>query len=236
MRVLVIEDDPDILEVITLSFRMGWPQVTILSTPEARKGVEMVKTQSPDIVLLDLLLPDMNGFQALAEIREFSNIPLIVVTVKGEEIDRVRGLELGADDYIVKPFSYMELLARARAVLRRSNAVGTAVPTTFEHGGLAINFKSQEVRVNGEEVNLTPIEYKLLCELANNAGRTVSQRALLEKVWGEEYLNAPNVLKVHMHRLRRKLKDNPKSPRAIVTMPGKGYKLQMSEQASAPEP
>jgi two-component system response regulator VicR len=235
MKTVVIEDDPDVLEAISLSFRMGWPQVNILSTSEAVRGVELVRTESPDIVLLDLLLPDANGFHVLSQIRAFSDVPLIIATVKGEEIERVRGLELGADDYIVKPFSYMELLARVRAVLRRSSPTGeSALPTSFEHGGLVINFKSQDVKLDGREIKLTPTEYNLLCQLALNAGRIVSQKALIDKVWGEEYRNAPNVLKVHVHRLRRKLRESPDAPRAIVTVPGRGYKLQVLAQASFP--
>ena len=226
MRLLVIDDDPNILEVMSLSFRVSWPQATLISTDLGAKGIEMVETASPDIVLLDLLLPDMNGFDVLHEIRTFSNVPVIIVSVKGEEMERVRGLELGADDYLVKPFSYMELLARVRAVLRRGGAEDdSTLPITFDHGGLMINFKTQEVRLLGQDINLTPIEYRLLCQLAVNRDKTVSQELLIEKVWGQEYLNTPSVLKVHVHRLRRKLGDNTENPQLIVTVPRRGYKL-----------
>jgi two-component system response regulator VicR len=229
MKLLVIEDDPDVLEVISLSVRMGLPQAQVLSASRGQRGIEVLKKESPDIVLLDLLLPDMSGFEVLSEVRSFSNVPLVVISVKGEEVDRVRGLELGADDYIVKPFSHMELLARLRTVLRRTKISEAAMPTTFERGGLFINFRSQEVKLHGREVNLTPTQYKLLCELAVNAGRTMSQKVLVEKVWGEEFLDGTNVVKVHVHRLRRKIGDNPKNPRTIITVPGKGYKFQVPE-------
>ncbi len=229
MKILVIEDDPDILEVISLSVRMGLPQAEIVSASLGRRGIEMLRELVPDIALLDLLLPDINGFEVLSEIRSFSNVPVIIITVKGDEMDRVRGLELGADDYIVKPFSHMELVARLRTVLRRAKAAETMLPATLERGGLWINFRSQEVKVHGREVNLTPTQYKLLCELATNSGRTLSQKALVERVWGEEFLNDANVVKVHMHRLRRKIGDNPKNPHTIITVPGKGYKFRAPE-------
>ncbi len=235
MKVLVIEDDPDVFEAVSLCLRMGWPQANLITTDQGGRGVELVETESPDVVLLDLVLPDMNGFDVLSEVRSFSNVPVIIVSVKGEEIERVRGLELGADDYIVKPFSHMELLARTRAVLRRSNVEDSTLPATFECAGLVINFRSQEVKLFGDEIKLTPTEYKLLCQLAGNAGRTVSQKVLIEKVWGEEYLDAPNVLKVHVHRLRRKLRDNVKNPRTIVTVSGRGYRFQLSNQPSLPQ-
>ncbi|RLC94244.1 MAG: DNA-binding response regulator [Chloroflexi bacterium] len=229
MKILAIEDDPDILEVMSLSFRTGWPQAIFVSTDKGTKGIEMVETESPDIVLLDLLLPDMNGFDVLSEIRTFSNVPVIIVSVKVEEMERVRGLEMGADDYICKPFSYMELLARVRAVLRRGGTEEDAsLPIVFDNGGLVINFRSQEVRLHDMEINLTPIEYRLLCQLAINSGKTVSHQTLIEKVWGQEYLNTPGVLKVHIHRLRRKLGDNPEHPTMITTVPRRGYRFNMS--------
>jgi len=232
MKVLVIEDDVDIVEVMALSFRMGWPQSRVISTEQGEKGIEMVETESPDIVLLDLCLPDKDGLEVLSEIRTFSDVPVIIITVRGDEMERVRGLEMGADDYVVKPFSYMELLARVRAVLRRRSTDKVALPITIDSGELVIDFRSQEVKLHGEEIKLTPIEYRLLCELAARAGQTVSQKALIEKVWGEAYLDTPSVLKVHIHRLRRKLRDNPENPHIISTMSRRGYQLKASDQAS----
>ncbi len=228
MRLLVIEDDPDIIEAITLSLRMAWPQINIIPARSGQEGIDLARTETPDVVLLDLLLPDTDGFQVLSEIRSFSPVAVIIITIKADELDRVRGLEMGADDYIVKPFSHMELLARLRTILRRNRTIDTGLPRSFEQGELMINFETQEVRLHGQEVNLTPIEYKLLAALAANAGQTMSQKALAEKVWGEDYPSDPNVIKVHMHHLRRKIGDNPKNPHIIITVPGKGYRFNVS--------
>lgn len=227
MKVLMILNDPEMLEGISLSFRLRWPQATLVSTVQGAEGVEMVETESPDLVLLDLALPDMDGFEVLSQIRTFSSVPLIVVTARGEEIERVRGLELGADDYVVKPFSHMELLARVRAVLHRTRADDLGQRLPLVHGGLVINFQSQEVILHGEEIKLTPTEYRLLCQLVDNIGQTLSQRVLIQRVWGEDYLDTPNLLKVHIHRLRRKLRDTPEDGRIIVTVPGRGYRFKV---------
>lgn len=233
MKLLVIEDDPDITEAITLSLRMAWQQVDVLSARTGEEGLQLLREEAPDLVLLDLILPDRDGFNILAEIRSFSTVPVIIITVKGDELDRVRGLEMGADDYVTKPFSHMELLARLRTVLRRTKTMEASLPRRFEHGDLSINFESQEVRVRGEEVSLTPIEYKLLSALAGNAGQTMSQKALAERVWGEDAPSDPNVIKVHMHHLRRKIGDNPKNPHTIITIPGKGYRFVVSGRTPA---
>ncbi len=225
MKVLLIEDDIDILEVITLSFRMGWPDAGIVSTNRGTDGIELVEKEIPDIILLDLLLPDMDGFEVLTEIRAFSDVPVIIVSVKGEEVDRIKGLEMGADDYVLKPFGYMELMARVRAVMRRGKTWDSTFPANIECDGLAINFRLQEVRLHGKEIKLTPIEYRLLCELVLNHGSPVSQKNLIERVWGEEYLDEPNVLKVHIHRLRRKLDDQSDDPQRIATVFRRGYKF-----------
>jgi len=225
MKILLIEDDPHVTEAILLSLRMGFPQASLYSSHLGGKGIEMVESESPDVILLDLSLPDIDGFDVLCDIRDFSDVPVIIVSVRGDEMDRVRGLELGADDYVVKPFSSMELLARTRAVLRRRRTNGSAAPTTLDCGKLVINPTSQEVRLRGEEIRLTPIEYRLLCQLAKCNGQIVSQKTLIENIWGDEYLDTPKVLKVHIHRLRQKLKDNCDSPQIITTVCGRGYKL-----------
>jgi two-component system KDP operon response regulator KdpE len=190
---------------------------------EGSEGIEEVENESPDIVLLDLGLPDIDGFDVLHRIRLFSTVPIIIITAREQEMDRVRGLEVGADDYIAKPFSYLELLARVNAVLRRSTGAELAPSKPFVSGKLSIDFSSQEVYLGGKAVKLTSTEYRLLCYLANNARRTVSQRTLLQKVWGPEYVDTPEHLKVHIHNLRHKLGDNP--PRLIITEPGRGYKF-----------
>lgn len=227
MKILIITNNHEICSDISLSFRVRWPEAVLSSVSEGIKGIEMVETESPDIVLLDPSLPDMDGFEALGQIRSFSKVPLIIVTDRGEEIERVRGLEAGADDYIVTPFSYMELLARVKAVLRRTRSDDLTHRLPFTQGGLMINFQSQEVLLHGDEIKLTPTEYKLLCQLATNYGQTLSQKALIERVWGEEFLDTSNIIKVHIHRLRRKLGDISENPQIILTVPGRGYRFKV---------
>ena len=194
-----------------------------------RDGIRLVQTESLDLVLMELELPDMEGFEVLNQIRLLSEVPLIATTTRTEEMDRVRGLELGADDYITKPFSYMELLARVRAVLRRTRTGFLETESTcFADGDLSIDFASQEVLLRSKLLKLTPIEYKLLYQLVNNPGQTLSQQLLIERVWGEEYLYAADFLKVHIHHLRQKLEDDPRNPCWIVTIPRRGYKFVVS--------
>lgn len=232
MKTLLISRDAEILNLVSLTFGLDLPQAGLICSQDAVKAAELVETERPDLVLLDIAVPETDGLGVLREIRAFSNIPLIIVTGRSEEVTRVRGLELGADDYLVKPFSPVELLARARSVLRRSTTEDLTLPVNFNHGRLVIDFRSQEVLIHGEEVKLTPTEYRLLCVLATNLGKTVVQAALIEKVWGEEYLEAPNVLKVHIHRLRRKLEDDPRNPQFIVTVPRRGYRFRTVTSSS----
>jgi len=225
MKALVIDDDPDVLQIIDLAFRVGWPNATVVPCTTGYAGIELVETETLDVVLLDLMLPDMSGLEVLSQVRRFSNVPIIIVTVRVEEMERVRGLEMGADDYICKPFNYLELLARVRAVLRRGGS-GEEIDSlaNIDVGGLHIDFKAQEVILQGREVRLTPTEYRLLCQLVLNQGKAMSHKALIERVWGHEYLDTPSVLKVHIHRLRQKLCDTRRNA-LIVTVPRRGYKF-----------
>lgn len=226
LKVLVIEDAPDIVETFSLCFELRWPEVKIISTPEGGKGLTLAETESPDIIFLDLGLPDMDGLEVLKSIRSFSNVPIIIVTVRGDEIDKVRGLELGADDYIVKPFSHMELLARVQAVLRRAHVGEFKVEEKpFDSPGLSIDFASRTVTANGQTVSLTPTEYELLHYLVLNEGNVLTHRALLEKVWGEEYTDAPEYLKVYVQRLRNKLEVDPANPQLLLSERGVGYRF-----------
>ena len=226
MKVLIVEDAPDIVEAISLCFELRWPEVKVVSTAKGDKGLTLAETESPDVIILDLGLPDMDGFEVLKDIRSFSNVPIIIVTVRGDEMDRVRGLELGADDYITKPFSHMELLARIKAVLRRAHMPELkAKERSFHSPGLTINFATRTVTVNGQLVRLTPTEYSLLHYLALNEGAVLTHRALLEKVWGGEYADSPEYLKVYIQRLRNKLEEDPTNPRLLISERGLGYKL-----------
>ena len=225
MKVLIIEDDAGVVEVVTRCFEMRWPGVTVLSTGEGVKGTELVEAELPDIVILDLGLPDIEGFEVLHQIRRFSDVPIFILTVRDQKSDIARGLESGADDYLTKPFDYIEFLARVKAVLRRSGMAEFGRGEPFQSGNLWIDFSTREVHLGGKVVKLSPIEYSLLSHLARNAGRVVTHRALLEKVWGSEYTTATDYLKVYIQRLRVKLCDNPSVPNLILTERGVGYKL-----------
>jgi DNA-binding response OmpR family regulator len=226
MKVIIIEDDADVVEVVAMCFELRWPDATVLSSGEGSKGMNLAREESPDIVILDLGLPDMDGFEVLRQIRSFSDVPLIVLSVRDQKIDIAKALELGADDYITKPFDHIELLARVKAVLRRAGVLEFKEGAkSFQSSNLQINFDDREVLVNGKPVKLTPIEYNLLCHLARNANHIVTHQSLLEKAWGKEYMDASDYLKVYIQRLRAKLGDNPRAPGLILTERGVGYKL-----------
>ena len=226
MKVLIIEDAPDIVESISLCFELRWPGVKVVSTPSGSEGLNLVETESPDVVILDLGLPDMDGLDVLKDVRSFSNVPTIIVTVRSDEMDRIRGLELGADDYITKPFSHLELLARIKAVLRRTLMPGLkAGEKSFYSTRLNIDFTTRTVTVSGNPVRLTATEYSLLHYLVLNEGAVLTHRAILEKVWGEEYTNSPEYLKVYIQRLRNKLEEDPGNPQFLISKRGVGYKF-----------
>ncbi len=227
MKILLIEDNPSIVDTVSLCLQMRWQDATIVSSPEGVKGAEMVETENPDMVLLDLGLPDVDGLTVLREIRTFSEVPIVILTVRGEEQDKVAGLERGADDYVVKPFNPGELLARVQAVLRRTKASPSHNEPPLTVGDITIDFGMRKVMVRGQEVKLTPIEHNLLYLMARNAGRTLSHEFLLSKVWGEEYVSSLNYLKVYVQRLRNKLEKDPKNPALIITQRG-GYLLARS--------
>ncbi len=226
MKVLVIEDDPGIIEVVSLCFQLRWSGTTVVSAANGHKGIELVESESPDVVILDIGLPDMDGYQVLREIRRFADVPVLMLTVRGEDTDVAKGLELGADDYITKPFSHIELIARVQAVLRRSQGLAiTDEERPFTSGKLSIDFSRNEVTVNSKPIKLTSTERKLLYYLLRNEGRILSHESLLTKVWGDNYVDARDLLRVHIQHLRQKLEDNPESPSIIVTEHGIGYKF-----------
>ncbi len=233
MKILVIEDAKEIVETISLCFELRWPGVDIVSTAEGGQGLTLTETESPDVVILDLGLPDMDGFDVLKEVRSFSNVPVIIVTVRGEEIDKIKGLELGADDYITKPFSHMEFLARIQAVLRRTSLPQSkTAEKPFHSSRLNIDFATRTVIVDGQPIKITPTEYNLLHYLVMNADTTLTHRALLEKVWGEEYVDSPEYLKVYIQRLRNKLEADSSKPQLIISQRGIGYKFARPPSAS----
>lgn len=223
-RILVVDDEPRMRRFVRMNLDLEGYEVS-----EAENGLvalEKVRDQMPDLVLLDVMMPTMDGFETLALLREFSNVPVIMLTVKGDEDDRVRGLDLGADDYITKPFSPRELSSRIRAVLRR---VEVTKPTFTEplviDEDLAIDFTLREVIVRGERIKLRPTEYRLLAHLVENAGWIVPQETLLTKVWGPEYRDDDQLLRLYIAYLRKKIEPDPANPRYIFTERGVGYRF-----------
>lgn len=227
MKVLIIEDDREIVEIITLAFEIRWPGVTLINTHLGLKGVELVETEDPDVIILDLGLPDTNGFDVLKEIRTFSDVPVMILTVRGEEADVVKGLEWGADDYMVKPFRQLELLSRIKALTRRSTFITNE--TTITHGELRFNPTVRQLFRSDEEIMLTRTEGAILFELMKNSGQVVTHNSLAEAVWGEDYPDAVDSLRVYIRRLREKIERNPDSPELILTKTGLGYMLARQE-------
>jgi DNA-binding response OmpR family regulator len=223
-QILVADDEPRYVRLMEANLVSEGYQV--LKANNGQEAVDAVDQHHPDLVLLDVMMPVLTGFEACARIREFSNVPVIMVTAKGDEQDRVKGLDVGADDYIIKPYSATELLARVRAVLRRAQlSGGTFQQSTFTHGTLRIDFTRAEVFVDDMIVFLSATEYRLLLQFAQNLGRVLTSEELLENVWGFEYRDDKEILWVSISRLRQKLEENPKSPKHIVTRPGLGYTM-----------
>lgn len=223
MKALIVEDSQDILETVSLCLNIRWPDMQILSAKKGIDGLRLMESETPDVVILDLGLPDMDGMNVLKEIRAFSNVPVLVVTARGDETSRVKGLESGADDYIVKPFSHTELLARVKAVLRRTQMPELWGDEGVVTGGLfMVDLAGRRLMVNGIEVNLTPTEWGLLTCLVRNEGRVIPQKMLAEKVWGSEHIDTA-AIKMSVYRLRRKLGDDLRSPRIIHSRRGLGY-------------
>lgn len=223
-KILVVDDEPRYLRLIEAN--LASDGFTVIKAMNGQEAVEKVASHQPDLVLLDIMMPVLDGFGATERIREFSNVPIIVVTARGEEGARVRGLDLGADDYIVKPFSATELLARVRAVLRRAQVSGGSFQQSiFNHGNLKIDFARAEVFRNDRVVFLSATEYRLLLQFAHNLGQVLTSEQLLTNVWGQEYRDDKEILWVSISRLRQKLEDDPKNPIHIVTRSGLGYTM-----------
>ncbi|MDY6876770.1 MAG: response regulator transcription factor [Chloroflexota bacterium] len=223
MKILVVDEEPDVVRLISVSFGMQQPNWEVVAASDGEEALAMLEREQPTLVLLDVGLPDMSGFQVLQQIRLFSDVPVIMLTVHDDELSKVRGLELGADDYVTKPFSHLELLARVRAVLRRVQTLPLAHEQPFVSGDLSVDFARREVMRRGKPVPLTATEYRLLYHLVRNAGQVLTHETLLAHVWGREYTDEINYLKVYISRLRAKLEDDPRNPQHILTDHGVGY-------------
>jgi two-component system, OmpR family, KDP operon response regulator KdpE len=226
VRILVIDDAPDVIESVRLGFTLQWREVEVLGAEGGERGLDVLEQEKPDLVLLDVGLPDLDGYEVLRQIRAFSDVPVVMLTARHDTLDLVKGLELGADDYVTKPFNHLELLARVKAVLRRLDmpAPASRVPS-FRSGELEMDFARQEVHLAGSRIELTPTEYKLLYHLVRNAGYVLPHGTLLAKVWGREYVDEVDYLRVYVRRLRDKLGDDPDDPRFIRTERGLGYRF-----------
>jgi len=224
-RILVVDDEPRYVRLMEANLLPDGYEV--LRAYDGQKAVEIVAENQPDLVLLDVMMPILDGITACERIREFSNVPIIMVTAKGEEQDRVRGLDVGADDYIVKPYSATELLARVRAVLRRAETaeIASFQNSVFNHENLMVDFAKAEVYKDDKMVFLSATEYRLLLQFVQNHGEILSSEDLLMNVWGEEYRNDKEILWVSISRLRHKLEDDPRNPQHIVTRSGLGYTM-----------
>jgi DNA-binding response OmpR family regulator len=223
-RILVVDDEPRYVRLKEANLISEGYEV--LKAYDGQSAVEMVADKQPDLVLLDVMMPGLDGFGACERIREFSSVPIIMVTAKGEEQDRVRGLDVGADDYIVKPFSATEVLARVRAVLRRAQVSGsTFEQSIFSHGNLRIDLARAEVFKEDSMIFLSATEYRLLLQFVHNQGNILTSEDLLVNVWGPEYREDKEILWVSISRLRQKLEDDPRNPQHIVTRSGMGYTM-----------
>lgn len=224
-RILVVDDEPRMINFIRMNLELEGHQV--IDAHSGLEALEAVRTKLPDVILLDVMMPDLDGFETLRLLREFSTIPVIMLTAKGEENDKVYGLELGADDYITKPFGPRELSSRIKAVMRRADMPSTtpnqAVLKIDER--LSVDFNRREVMVMGERIKLRPTEYRLLYHLIENAGWTVPHDQLLAKVWGYEYRDEAHYVRLYVNYLREKIEEDPSNPKYILTERGVGYRF-----------
>lgn len=231
-HILVVDDEPRYQHLLRVNLEAAGYLVSTASNGE--EALELISSRQPDLVILDVMMPHLDGFSTCERIRQFSSVPIIMLTAKGEEQDRVKGLNVGADDYVVKPFSATELIARVRAVLRRAQTAEAVTQNRyFTHGNLKIDFARAEVWKDDKPVFLSATEYRLLIQFAHNMGRVLSPEELLTAVWGTQYKEDKEILWVSIARLRQKLEDNPHNPVHIVTRSGLGYLMPPIEKDSS---
>jgi DNA-binding response OmpR family regulator len=225
VKILCVDDAPDVLDVLSISLQMRWPDADVLRAEDGPTALALFRNESPDLLIVDLRLPGMDGYEVIRHTRARSDVPIIILSVCNQEQDILKGLELGADSYITKPFSHLELLARVQAVLRRARYGFNSMEQVMEVGRVRLDPNTREVYVDGRAITLTPIEYSILYHLARNAGKVQTHRELLSKVWGSEWVEAPHLLAVHMSHLRSKLGDTSDEPSLILTERGIGYRM-----------
>lgn len=222
-KILVVDDDANVRELVNLYLQKEG--LVPIGAPSGEEALRMVSQHSPDVIILDIMLPGIDGLEVCRNLRRISDVPIIMLTAKGEEADRIVGLELGADDYVVKPFSPRELVARVKAVLRRGKEPAGRQEEVLRFAGLEVNRSNHRVIFNGQEVSLTPMEFRLLWYLSSHEGRVCSRKELLERVWGYDSASDVRTVDVHVKRLRRKL-TAPKAAFSIATVWGLGYRFE----------
>jgi DNA-binding response OmpR family regulator len=223
-RILVVDDEERMVRFIRLNLEHDGFQVS--EAFNGKEAIQKIRDVTPDLILLDVMMPDLDGFEVLETVREVSNVPVIMLTAKGEEDDRVRGLELGADDYVTKPFSPRELVSRVKAVLRRTESASGSMHGLIEvDERLKIDFDRREIWLESKLVKLRPTEYRMLYHLVQNAGWVVTHDQLLTKVWGYEYRDEPHYVRLYINYLRQKLEADPSNPKYILTERGVGYRF-----------
>jgi len=228
LKLLIAEDSPDVAEVVAFGARMTWPDCEVTIAPNGEVALDLFRRVQPDLVVLDILMPLADGYVVCRGIREISNVPILMLTVNDSTLDKVRAFDLGADDYLTKPFDHLELLARLRALARRAHSSPVVPNDNFQAGEFSLNFATREVCMNGNVIQLTSIEYRLLEELVRHAGTVLTHEILLTRVWGTEYTYETNYLKGVVRRLRTKLGDNPRQPRYLQSEWGIGYRFASS--------
>jgi two-component system KDP operon response regulator KdpE len=231
MKILVIDDEPQIRRALRVGLEQNNYQVFLAAAGE--EGLDLAASRLPDLIILDLAMPGKNGFDVCKELREWTKTPIIILSVRDREEDKIKALDLGADDYLTKPFGIGELLARARAVLRRQAPDDEQEQSTFTCANLKVDFAHRRVYLANEEIHLTPKEYDLLRYMTTNADRVLTHRQLLSKVWGPEYENDSHTLRVHIANLRNKIEAHPERPFYIHTETRVGYRFRTDQQATA---
>jgi DNA-binding response OmpR family regulator len=227
--ILVVDDEPHVVRLVKANLEPSGYK--ILTATDGQQALQVVQDESPDLVILDIMLPKMDGYEVCRRIREFSPVPVVMLTARSAEVDLVHGFDVGADDYMTKPFAANELLVRVRAVLRRSKWPEEVLSRHgFKAGPIEIDFAGHKVTVNGQPVKLSPTEYRLLAYMASNAGRVIFHRELLRAVWGPEYGDESEYLRVYVRYLRQKLEPDPANPRYLLTQPGAGYVFYQPEE------
>ncbi len=222
-KILIVDDEKTLVKTLTYNLEKDGYQV--ISAYDGEEALNKVESDNPDLIILDLMLPGVDGFEVCRRVRKNMDLPIIMLTAKGDDIDKILGLELGADDYLTKPFNPRELLARVKAILRRSEPQGSSLKNILKIQDLQVDLYQHKVRVKGEEIDLTSKEFALLNLMASNPGRVYSREQLLEQIWGYNYYGDARTVDVHIRHLREKIESDPSNPRYVLTVWGTGYKF-----------